>query len=77
MGMKIPGIKNHKIYKAAVCNRCGEVCFREEKETGTDFNDIPNGWAYQNDTGTLCPECETLYKEQIAKFMVYKKDVKE
>lgn len=76
--MKLPGIENGKIYKAMVCSRCGEVSF--VKHIGTrhfdggftaveDFEAIQEKWGWHNETGTLCPDCESEYQKCCMNFM--------
>lgn len=76
--MKFPGIENGKIYKALVCNRCGEVYF--VKHIGTrhfdggfttveDFEAVQEEWGWHKETGTLCPNCESKYQRYCMDFM--------
>lgn len=78
--MKILGIEKDAVYKATVCNRCGEVFLRKYIRTDyldggftkhDNFGENPKGWRYHDTTGTLCPDCEELYQSQLQAFMEY------
>lgn len=65
--MKVPKIKPDGIYKATVCQRCGEVFFAEF--IFDDFEKLPEGWTRHDETGYICPQCEKEYENLIANFM--------
>lgn len=76
--MKISEIEHNAIYKAMVCNRCGEVHLR--KYIGTSYLDggftkienfeaCPEGWKSHDETGMLCPNCESEYQKHFMQFM--------
>lgn len=79
--MKIPGIEDDVVYKAMVCQRCGEVIFRKYTNTNyldggftqiNNFTDKPKDWENHYGIGTLCPVCEKIYKSTLQSFMDYK-----
>lgn len=78
--MKVKGIKTGSIYKATVCQRCGECLFSEYIDTKefdggytrvNEFESVPDGWQRHDTTGYLCPSCEALYQSQLKSFMTY------
>lgn len=76
--MKIQGIKADGVYKATVCNRCGDTVLRKYIKTDyldggytqlDNYEKAPEGWGYHWDTGTLCPKCNDEYEKCITTFM--------
>ena len=75
--MNIQEIESDGVYKATVCNRCGDVILR--KHISTDllngitrvdhFENAPEGWEYHTNTGMLCPKCNDEYEKCIKNFM--------
>lgn len=76
--MNIQELESDVVYKATVCNRCGDVILR--KHISTDllnggitrvdhFENTPEGWEYHTDTGMLCPKCNDEYEKCITTFM--------
>lgn len=67
-----------KVGKMLTCDRCGKTVFLEcvgkgETDGGytrwNKFEAAPAGWEVCTEVGTLCPECNSLYKDLIKSFM--------